>query len=34
MNTTQLELYYFVITSARSSDICDILWLEIYKEGT
>ena len=27
------ELFPFVITSGRNSDMCDIIVIEIYKEG-
>ena len=34
MNSEELELFPFVITSGRNSDNCDISLVEIYKEGT
>ena len=33
MNSEELELFPFVITSGRNSDNCDIILIEIYKEG-
>ena len=33
MNIEELELFPFVITSGRNSDNCDIILIEIYKEG-
>ena len=33
MNSEELELFTFVITSGRNSDNCDIILIEIYKEG-
>ena len=33
MNSEELELFPFVITSERNSDNCDINLIEIYKEG-
>ena len=32
MNSEELELFPFVITSGRNSDNCDIILIEIYKE--
>ena len=33
MNSEELVLFYFVITSGRNSDNCDMILIEIYKEG-
>ena len=33
MNSEELELFPFVITSGRNSDNSDIMLIEIYKEG-
>ena len=33
MNSEELVLFSFVITSGRNSDNCDIIFIEIYKEG-
>ena len=33
MNSEELELFPFVITSGRNSDNCNIILIEIYKEG-
>ena len=33
MNSDELELFPFVITSGRNSDNCDIILIEIYTEG-
>ena len=33
MNSEELELFPFVITSGRNSDNCDIIFIEIYREG-
>ena len=33
MNSEKLELFPFVITSVRKPDNCDIISIEIYKEG-
>ena len=33
MNSEELELFPFVITSGRNSDNCNIILMEIYKEG-
>ena len=33
MNSEELALFPFVITSGRNSDNCDIILIEIYKEG-
>ena len=33
MNSEKLELFPFVITSVRNPDNCDIISIEIYKEG-
>ena len=34
MNSEELELFSFVITSGRNSDNCNIILIEIYKEGS
>ena len=33
MNSEELELFPFVITGGRNSDNCDIILIEIYKDG-
>ena len=33
MKSEELELFPFVIMSGRNSDNCDIMLIEIYKEG-
>ena len=33
MNIEKFELFRFVITSGRDSDNCDIISIEIFKEG-
>ena len=33
MNSEELELFPFVIPGGRNSDNCNIILLEIYKEG-
>ena len=33
MNSEELKLFPFVITSGRNSDNCDIILIEIDKEG-
>ena len=33
MNSEELELFPFVINSGRNSDNCDIMLIDLYKEG-
>ena len=33
MNSEELELFPFVITSGRNSNNCNIILIEIYKKG-
>ena len=33
MNSEEMELFPFVITSGRNSDNCDLMLIENYKEG-
>ena len=33
VNNEEFELFPFVITSGRNSDNCDIMLIEIYREG-